>query len=490
MRYVGKVRSAEVPGEHSALALRVRPGEVLRRSFHPPLGDPPFWVIQGAIGGLTAVHMVLDASGAFRGAAGLTTLPVAALVVPVGYAALRYGLHGSAATALWATLLWLPVLGLHPLASDRGDELVCLVLVDAVGIFVGQRVERQALLEEAAGRARSSQQQSEARYRQLFAATRAPILILDAAGRIEDANPAAWAVFGREVLDTQASELLGVASGELMAGGRSGRLQIDVDGRPAEFRYLTTALADAGDAAVQVLLQDVTAERRAWRDARQYADLLIQVQERERARLAREIHDDPLQQLVHLARLLELGPIGKAPLDVCAARLETARDAALDAARRLRDISRGLRPPALDQLGLVAALQGLVVETEDAAGIDVELVVTGREQRLAVEAELGLFRIAQEALNNALTHGEAGRITIEIAYEGSTVRVRVTDDGAGFDTGSEPVPTRLGLRGMRERASLLGGRVQVKSAPGQGTVVTAVVPVLGIVSERTAEDES
>jgi len=459
----------------------VRPGEVLRRSFHPPLKDPPFWVIQGAVGFLTALHIGLDAAGAFHGVAALRTLPVAALVAPVGYAALRYGLHGSAATAAWATILWLPVLALHPLAADRGDELVCLLLVDSVGLFVGHRVERQALLEQAARRAESSLQASEGRYRHLFAATRAPIIVLDAEGRVIDANPAAFAAFGSGVLDARASELLATTDEELLSGAHSGRVQLRIEGQQVEFRYVATPLGSPevlGREVVQVMLQDVTAERRALRDVREYADALIGAQERERARLAREIHDDPLQRLVYLARSLELVGFGEEAPEVCAARVEEARVAAIDAAKRLRDIARGLRPPALDQLGLAAAIEGLAAESEEATGVRVEVSVSGEERRLAPEAELGLFRIAQEAVNNALGHAEPSRVSLRLSYEAGWVVLSVADDGSGIEPGSLEDLSHLGIRGMRERAVLLGGTLELKSTPGEGTVVTASVPAL------------
>ncbi len=467
-------------------------GDVLRRAFHPPVGDRAFWLIQVAVVGFSLVHLVLDASGFGRAATPVATLPVAALVLPVAYAAVRYGLHGSAATAMWATVLWLPALVFHPMAVDRGNELLCLGLVDAVGIFVGQRIEHQALVEEAAHAATSGRRASEARYRQLFAMTRAPILLLDRSGRIVDANPASWAILGRGLLDTMAVDLLGMPSRESLDPGSSGRVQLVSGGQEIEFRYLATALEGAGDAVVQVILQDVTAEHRAWRDVRAYADALLRAQEEERAFLARELHDDPLQRLVHLTHVLEAVPTEGGLPAGCAEHLEGARVEAVQIAVRLRDIARGLRPPALDQLGLVAALEGFLAEVEDATGRRVPLSISGEERRLPLDTELGLFRIGQEAVNNALAHsGDDGvSIAVGLVYEQALVRLSIVDNGGGFDSMSTTGSSRLGLRGMRERVSLLGGTLDIVSSPSRGTSVSAVVPVLDVVVRDTGRGPS
>jgi hypothetical protein len=149
---------------------------------------------------------------------------------------------------------------------------------------------------------------TEARYRHLFAATRAPILLFDATGRVLDANPAAWSIFGSAVLEGNVRHLLGLSPAALTSSAGSGRVELAVDGEPTEFRYLSSVSTGEEGAHFQILLQYVTAERRAWRDAQAYAAALLGAQEEERARLARELRDDPLQSLVHVARRLE--PVG------------------------------------------------------------------------------------------------------------------------------------------------------------------------------------
>ena len=470
------VAGADTAGWRSALS-SIRAGDVLRRALHPPVADPAFWVVQASVVALTVVHLVLDHTG-IVGSSVVAELPVAALLAPVAYAALRFGLHGSAATALWATLLWVPDLAARPHHGDPGADLVCLLLIDTVALIVGQRIEREGMARAAAAAALARRRATEARYRQLFAATRAPILTFDGGGRVLDANPAAWSVLGSAVLEGTMEGLLGFSPAALAAGASTGRVDLVVDGTPAAFRYLSSVSTGEGGAQFQVLLQDVTAERRAWRDVQAYAAALLGAQEEERSRLARELHDDPLQSLVHVAHRLELlGMQPGIPPDG-ARRLSEAHAEILDAARRLRDLAQGLRPPALERLGLVAALRDLVADAEDAAdgAVRIDVGVGGAQRRLVPECELGLYRIAQEAIHNALEHAAPRRVVATIEFEESQVLLTVEDDGSGFDPDVTPDGRHLGLRGMRERAGLLGGVLAVESSPG-GTRVQATVPL-------------
>jgi signal transduction histidine kinase len=469
--------AGDATGWRSALA-SVRAADVLRRALHPPVTDPAFWVVQATVVALTAAHLVLDHSGIVNSSA-VASLPVATLFIPVAYAALRFGLHGSAATALWATLLWIPDLAIPHHHGDPGADLVSLLLIDTVAIIVGQRIERESLARSAAAVALSRRRATEARFRQLFAATRAPILLFDVTGRVLDANPAAWSVFGSSVLEGTMDSLLGFSPAALAGAASSGRVDLEVDGQPAEFRYLSSLSTGEGGAQFQVLLQDVTVERRAWRDVQAYAAALLGAQEEERARLARELHDDPLQTLLHVARRLELVGMQPGVSAEAAHRLEQAHADLLDTARRLRDLAQGLRPPALDRLGLAAALHGLTADEEhDAPGdLRLDFTVRGTERRLVPECELGLYRIAQEALHNALEHATPTWVQVSLEYEASLVHLTVANDGAGFDPDVAPDHSQLGLRGMRERAGLLGGTLAIDSSPGGRTRVTATVPL-------------
>jgi signal transduction histidine kinase len=160
--------------------------------------------------------------------------------------------------------------------------------------------------------------------------------------------------------------------------------------------------------------------------------------------------------------------------------LDEARSQALDAAARLRTLARDLRPPALDELGLVPALSTLMSEVEDESELAAQLVVTGSEVRLAPEVELGAFRIVQEAVRNTLRHAMATKVQVNLDFGAEGLGLRVSDDGRGFASermGEQPGDSHLGLLGMRERARLLGGVLDVRSTPGTGTVVEGRIPL-------------
>ncbi len=232
--------------------------------------------------------------------------------------------------------------------------------------------------------------------------------------------------------------------------------------------------------AVQVVFQDVTEERSRGRRASRYAALVVRAEEEQRRRLSRELHDEPLQLFLYLARRLELlGESPGVPASVVSG-LSEAREQALDAAGRLRSLSRDLRPPALDDLGLVAALSRLLGDaSEQANGLHTDLTVTGSMVRLDAEVELGAFRIAQEAVRNAVRHGDAGHVCLSVAFSAAYLALTVTDDGCGFDpaTLSEVGSDHFGLLGMGERAGLLGGDLDLCSSPGAGTTITATLPL-------------
>ena len=195
---------------------------------------------------------------------------------------------------------------------------------------------------------------------------------------------------------------------------------------------------------------------------RHYAARILHAQEDERRRLSQELHDQPLQDLIHLCRKLDDGAV------------EDAREVATQVIGELRQISRGLRPPTLDDLGLTAALRKLVADFGARTGISGSFRVDGRSRRMPADTELGLFRIAQEALNNVARHSAAEHATLRVRFLEAEVRLTVTDDGSGFLPGPAP-ESSLGMAGMSERAALLDGRLEVASAPGKGTTVRAAV---------------
>lgn len=456
-------------------------GAILRRAVHPPVREGRFWLVQVGVVLIAGLHLLVDVhvhpgvdAAADRAA---VIVPVALWIVPVLYSALRYGLVGSAATSVWMVVLWLPDLLLPRGEGDATSDLVNLAVVVIVGIFVGHRIEVERLANALARRATAERLTAEARYRQLFEANRAPTLVLDDRGAVAEANPAARALLGSDLLGRPAAGLLGVP-GPLE--DRARQVLSLPDGRAYRLELVSLpGNGNDGAAQTQVVLEDVTEERKEGQRATRYAALVVRAEEDQRRRLSRELHDEPLQLFLHLAR--RLGSLGETPGVPAAVTggLAEARRQALDAADRLRTMARGLRPPALDQLGLSAALSSLLAEVEEDGGPATELEVTGEETRLAPEVELGAFRIAQEAVHNTVRHAEAARVRVSVGFRPEALVLTVADDGRGFEPSrlDGRAPEHLGLVGMAERARLLGGSLQVRSAPGDGTVVEAGLPL-------------
>lgn len=196
----------------------------------------------------------------------------------------------------------------------------------------------------------------------------------------------------------------------------------------------------------------------------------------ERQRLARELHDSVTQALYSVTlhseaavRLLTAGNTSAA-MDY----LRDLRDTAQQALREMRLLIFELRPPILEQEGLVAALQARLDAVEARAGLQTELHVVGEEQLPYAVAE-ALYRIAQEALNNVLKHAHAQRVTVHLHCADPLCWLEVRDDGKGFDSTTVLEHDGWGLRGMQERAQRIGGELTIESVPDQGTTIRVIV---------------
>ncbi|MFQ5613840.1 MAG: histidine kinase [Anaerolineae bacterium] len=210
---------------------------------------------------------------------------------------------------------------------------------------------------------------------------------------------------------------------------------------------------------------------------------VITAQEEERARLSQELHDEIGQTLtavqLSLERLARSLPAGEIQ---ARERLERAEVLTEEAIVDLRRVIAALRPGVLDQLGLEPALGWIADHTLRPLGLNVTIDVENLRARLPGEIETILFRIAQEAMSNVARHSQARNLDVHLKYAGGQVAMTLADDGQGFDLSavdSAPELGRgLGLAGMQERASLVGGQVTVQSTPGRGTTVHVIVPAL------------
>lgn len=215
----------------------------------------------------------------------------------------------------------------------------------------------------------------------------------------------------------------------------------------------------------------------------QLLERVISVQEDERRRIARELHDGLIQNLTGLAMQLESLETELAPQSDQIGRM-LAKDRALTV-RTIEDTRRliaDLRPTALDDLGLVPAIRWYAASHLEKQGVEVSVDAAAmRSMRVAPSVETALFRVAQEAINNIAKHADCCNVRISLGLHDSLVKLSIEDDGRGFDIGeaskSEFAEVRVGLVGMRERMTLLGGTLHIDSHPGKGTRVTVEVPL-------------
>lgn len=210
---------------------------------------------------------------------------------------------------------------------------------------------------------------------------------------------------------------------------------------------------------------------------------VITAQEEERRRIARELHDETAQSLATLGIYIDttLGEHREAMSPSLRSGLQRVREIVDRTLAGVRTIIADLRPSLLDDLGLAAALRWQVLHRLEAAGIRADLQVRGEDRRLPPAVETALYRIMQEAITNTLKYADAGYVEIDLDLSApDAVTARVEDDGRGFDPAGE-VQSRpgqgVGIFGMRERANLVGGELQVDSAPGVGTEVRVYIPL-------------
>ena len=213
-----------------------------------------------------------------------------------------------------------------------------------------------------------------------------------------------------------------------------------------------------------------------------FAERMVEWSEQERRRLAGEIHDGISQRIVslffHLSAAADAIP---AAPEVAAEQVARAQELAAAALDETRSAIAGLRPPVLDDLGLAASLESL---GRSFPTLDVQ--VEAAELSMAPRAETAVYRTAQEALQNVAKHAGASSVRVRLFRHGSRAVLEVADDGTGFDleVPGGPGPTGLGLSGMRERAELLGGRLDLSAAPGRGTTVRLTIPFLPAAQAR------
>jgi signal transduction histidine kinase len=275
-------------------------------------------------------------------------------------------------------------------------------------------------------------------------------------------------------VDHEAMRLIGARTGlwvPLLVRGRAIGVLAAHDKLGADVRFTDTDLRLAETFAARAALAVDLSERIARDSLRR----VVEGQELERRRLARELHDETGQALTSI--LLGLKALEERSKDPASrAATEELRELVVSTLRDVRRLAVELRPSALDDFGLVAALERLAESFAEQTGISVDFQTALADERLPEEVETALYRIVQESLTNVVKHAQARRVSILLARKDGAVKAVVEDDGQGFDP-AEQTDDGYGLMGMRERLALLGGRLEVESGHDGGTTIAAEVPV-------------
>ena len=275
-------------------------------------------------------------------------------------------------------------------------------------------------------------------------------------------------------VDHEAMRLLGARSGlwvPLLVRGRAIGVLAAHDKLGADVRFTDTDLRLAETFATRAALA-VDLSQRIAQDALRR---VVEAQELERRRLARELHDETGQALTSI--LLGLKALEERTGDEASrAATQELRELVVSTLQDVRRLAVELRPTALDDFGLVAALERLTASFAEQTGISVDFETALADERLPEEVETALYRIVQESLTNVVKHARARRVSILLARKEGSVKAVVEDDGRGFDP-AEQAGDGFGLVGMSERLALLGGRLEVESGADAGTTIAAEVPV-------------
>ena len=454
----------------------------LLRERRPPIDRREFWAVQALVVLIAGGHILIEATAGEMHAA-LAFIPTSLFLVPVVYAALNFGLHGSLPTALWSALLTVPNVLVFHHQDERLGEVWQLGVVVLVAAFVGSRVDREKRARREAEEREQARRVSEEKYRGIFDQVAEPILVLGPGCEIENANVAATKLFSTGVTELrgrQVCDLLGIDFEQAVIRGEASRevRQLAINGdRPRWVQPVLIPLSDSGGRQLtQLMLRDLTAEYERQHELEAYAKRTTEAREEERGRIARQLHDGPVQSLVLLWRRLDaLEPLEDREQEI---EIRAAQRAVREAADELRRVSRDLRPSILDDLGLPPALRAEVNAFSKRTGVATRMVSVGAERRLGPEHELALLRIAQEALRNVGQHAHAHRAAVRLQFDLNRVRLSISDDGQGVEerrAAELAANGKLGMIGMREQARLIDASISIANGRRGGTVVTVSV---------------
>lgn len=376
---------------------------------------------------------------------------------------------------------------------------------ERLGKLVGERTRalesaKQALEEELGERRRIERElrDSEEKYRQVVDNATVGIVVTQG-GRLQFFNRMIAGTLGLEgdsILNQTFLNFVHPDDREKVMGHHIRRLKGEEDPEPYIMRIVDwnrqvrwvenkgVVINWEGAPATLNFLNEVTEQVAAEKQIRQLSQQLIVAQENERMRISRDLHDSVAQELSTLQIGLQ-SMIGEEEGLPAAAKttLQTISGQLAQTITNVRQLSHGLRPLGLDQLGLVRTLRQHCEEFATAHGIQVDFTSAGMENiHLSLDRAINLYRIVQEALGNAARHAHADQVVVRLIAAHPNILCRIQDNGRGFPLPSGPdratdTGKGMGLRSMDERTRLIGGRFTVRSAPGAGTKIVAEIPI-------------
>ena len=337
--------------------------------------------------------------------------------------------------------------------------------------------------------------ESEERYRELFENAQDAIYVHDLTGRYTSVNRAAEKLSGysrEEIIGKHFSNFIAPSHLRYARENLCRKLDqqaettyeaeiVSKTGRRTPVEISSRLIYEHGQpVGVQGTARDISERKQIQEALRLYSRALIDAQETERQRIARELHDEIGQVLTAVRINLQTAKTARDTAEA-ARHIEDSIRVTDEALRQVRDLSLDLRPPHLDDFGLATALRWFIDRFSQRTGIVTEFEATDDEQRLATETETACFRIAQEALTNVARHAKAKRVSVRLKRYRDQLILIVKDDGVGFDANAlydhSKRPAALGLRGMKERANAVRGLIDIDSADGKGTQVRARFPI-------------
>lgn len=470
-----------------------------------------FWEIQALVAVATAAHYAVEIQGYTTPDGAVHDLAISLYVLPLLYAALSFGWEGALMTAVWGSLLTSPSTWIWHHGEDHWiSEVGQLGIIMGVGIIVAWRVDMEAkqrlIAERTSASLRLLNKVGEVLSHTLNAESQLPqvadelhnamgmeAIVVSLAAESVETDPVV--VSAGRFIDALILKAQGTLA-DLDAGQNVCRLdgrtvvvalrtEVGLLGYLAASAPVDAAVSDEQSDLLENLAHEITVAvengrlyRQRQESMQSYVRQVTQAHEDERLRISRELHDETAQELVHLVRRLERMERDQGPTGT--AEANEALGVARNILSGVRRFSRDLRPSVLDDLGLIAAIEMVVDQTDKVLPGGASLRTTGHPRRLDPQMELALFRIAQEALRNVTKHAQADTANVTLSFEPEHVVLFVSDDGKGFAPPTNVSDLsrlgKLGVLGMKERAELVTGTFALRSKAGSGTEIQVRVP--------------